>query len=174
MDASFSSSGWRWVALCGGFAATLAAGALAWTRPPAAPAAAARGTAPRQATIGMDTPLGATEVTVAIDQLIRDYLADERAADERYRFRTVAVTGVLLEVDRRDPQVTALVVTRQIGSKESPCACQGGRALEQAAAGLSPGQPITVRGKLAGQERMRVVLLGCEVVPSPITERSHP
>jgi len=172
MNGSFSSSGWRWVALCGGFAATLAAGALAWPRPPAAPARVGRGTSP-QVTVGMDTPLGATEVEVEIDQLIRDYLADERAADERYRFKTVAVSGVLLEVDRRDPQVTALVVVKQLGSKESPCACQGGRALERAAAGLSPGQPITVRGKLAGQERMRVVLLGCEVVPS-ITGRSRP
>ena len=166
----------RWIAL-GGLAVALGVGALGWRLLPReggreAPRSAAPAAAPSKAggnppatTIGMDTPLGDTEVSVGIEELIHDYLADQPAADERYRFKTVAVAGVLLEIDRRDPQITTVVVGKQLGGKESPCACQGGRALEQAAAGLSPGQRITVRGKMIGLEQMRMVLLNCELVP---------
>lgn len=47
----------------------------------------------------MDTPLGATEVEREISQLIAEYLADEPAADARYRYKTVAVSGVVLGID---------------------------------------------------------------------------
>ncbi|HEX2687550.1 MAG TPA: hypothetical protein VHN14_13075 [Kofleriaceae bacterium] len=116
------------------------------------------------ASIAMDTPLGATEVEREIAQLIAEYLADQPAADARYRGKTVAVSGVVLGVDRRDPPLVTVVVGKQPGSKESPCACQGGPRLDRAAAALSPGQPITVRGKFAGMVMLRMVLLNCEIV----------
>lgn len=57
------------------------------------------------------------------------------------------------------------MVGKQLGSKESPCACQGRPALGQAAAQLEPGQRVTVRGKMIGLVQMRMVLLNCELVP---------
>jgi len=106
----------------------------------------------------------AADVKVTVAQLVADYLADERAADEKYRFKTVEVTGVLMGLDRSDPEVPAAILVKQLGSKESPCACQGGADLEREVARLPPGGPITVRGKLAGLVMMKMVLLGCEVV----------
>lgn len=117
-----------------------------------------------EARISMDTPLGATEVERDVAQLIAEYLADEPAAEARYRGKTVAASGVVLGVDRGDPQVVTIVVGKQLGSKESPCACQGGPGLGRAAAALSPGRPVTVRGKFAGMVMMRMVLLNCELV----------
>lgn|SRR5512140_2683829 len=143
------------VALCAALAAVIAG-----TYAPRAKPAGRSGPGP----IAMDTPLGATEVERDIAQLIAEYLTDEPAADRRYRSRTVAVSGVVLGVDRRDPQLVTVVVGKQPGSKESHCACQGGPRLDQAAGALSLGQRVTVRGKFAGMLMMRMVLLNCELV----------
>src|SRR5512140_1783333 len=145
----------------GGLAVALGVGAVTWRLLP-------REGPPASSSIGMDTPLGATEVSVGVEEMIRDYLGDQRAADAKYLDKTVAVTGVLLEVDRREPQMVTLVISRQLGSKESPCACQGRPALEQAAAQLSPGQRVTVRGKMVGMQQMQMVLLNCEIAPAAV------
>lgn len=75
-----------------------------------------------------------------------------------------AVSGVVLGIDRSDPQLVTIVVGKQLGSKESHCACQGAPRLDRAAAALSSGQPVTVRGKFAGMVMTRIVLLNCELV----------
>src|SRR5262249_34322889 len=111
------------------------------------------------ASIGMHTELGATAAKVNIRHLGGDYLAGEGAAEEKYRFKTVEVTGVLMGLDRTDPEVTTVIVGKQLGSRESPCACQGGRALERAAARRAEGKPITVRGKFAGMVMSRMAML---------------
>lgn len=151
------------VALCAVLAAVIA-GTHALRARPADRSGPGRGGSGATTAIAMDTPLGATEVERDIAQLIADYLADEPAADARYRYKTVAVSGVVLGVDRNDPQLVTILVGKQPGSKESPCACQGGPGLDRAAGALSPGQPVTVRGKFAGMLMMRMVLLNCELV----------
>ena len=150
------------------FAAALAAGAFLFVtkkddsppprrdRGPATPTPAAK--------IGMDTPLGETDVRIDIARLISEFLADENAANERYINKTIEVSGVMAAVDRSDPEIVTVVVAKQLGSKEVPCACQGKKALEQAAAGRAEGQPIVVRGKFVGQVMMKMVLLNCEIV----------
>ena len=140
--------------LCG-VLAVVAAGGLPWR------SSRQRG---EPASIDMHTKLGATVAKVTVAQLVGDYLADERAAEEKYRFKTVEVTGVLMGLDRSDPQITTVIVGKQLGSRESPCACQGGRELERAAAQRSEGQSITVRGKFAGMVMLRMALLSCEIV----------
>jgi len=135
-----------------------------WIAAPLFGLLAAAAVAGRPASIDMHTKLGATEVRVAAARLVAEYLADERAADARYRFKTVEVRGAFLGLDRSDPQVTVAVVGTQVGSRESPVVCQGGAALEQAVGQRAPGSPITVRGKFAGMVQMRMVLLNCELV----------
>lgn len=151
------------VALCAALAAVIA-GRHALRARPADRSGAGRSGSGATTPISMGTPLGATEVEREISQLIAEYLADEPAADARYRYKTVAVSGVVLGVDRSDPQFVTVVVGKQPGSKESHCACQGGPHLDRAAAALSPGQLVTVRGKFAGMLMMRMVLLNCELV----------
>jgi hypothetical protein len=114
--------------------------------------------------IGMETELGATDAKVSVAQLVSEYLADERAADQRYRLKTVEVSGVMLGLDRGDPQVAAVMVGKQLGGREFPCACQGGPALEAQAAPHREGERIRVRGKFAGLLMSRMALLHCEIV----------
>ncbi|MFT3765168.1 MAG: hypothetical protein QM820_06580 [Minicystis sp.] len=130
---------------------------------PPRPEIRSRGAAPA-ATIGMDTPLGATDVKVDVAQLIRETFDDENAAVRRYQGKTVEVTGIALALDRSDPEIVTLLLGKQVGSKETPCACQGGPALERAAAAIPAGEALTVRGKFAGVLMMRIVLLNCEIV----------
>lgn len=151
-------------------AALIGAACSSACREPAAPAPRADRTGGRAgapaATATMDTPLGATEVRMTVAALVEQTLTDPQALDAQYQLKTLEVTGVVLGVDLADPEMTKVVVGKQLGSKETPCVCQGKQALRSAARALTQGQPITVRGKLAGMVQMAVVLLNCELVPA--------
>lgn len=113
----------------------------------------------------MDTPLGDTEVKVTMDTLVDQTLKDPQSVDAQYQLKTMEATGVVLGVELEDPTMAKVLVGKQLGSKETPCVCQGTQQLREAARGLTPGQPVTVRGKFAGMVQMALVLLNCELVP---------
>lgn len=117
------------------------------------------------ASVSMDTPLGDTDVRVTMDALVEKTLRDPQAVDAQYQLKTMEAVGVVLAVELGDPKMVKIVVGKQLGGRDTPCVCQGNEQLRAAASALTPGQPITVRGKFAGMVQMALVLLNCEVVP---------
>ena len=109
----------------------------------------------------MASPPAAEEhpvLTVSAAELYAEYKANEVAADQRYKGRVVAVSGVVDNIGKgiMGTMYVALDTGEMVGSVQ----CMFGKEHANSLAGLSKGQSVTIQGKCTGK-MMNVLLDGC-------------
>jgi len=114
-------------------------------------------------TVGDGNPSAplASSLSVSAEQLIRDYHANEVSADERYKDKACAVTGVIETIAKDfmdDPYVTlhgdgALGMVR----------CEFGKSQQSILGRLSQGQRVIITGKCTGMVIGSVGLKDCRL-----------
>jgi hypothetical protein len=104
-------------------------------------------------------------VKVTAQDLVRDYLRDEKAAEKRYAGRTLEITGIVGEVTASESEGTSVEF---LAGTETPKPSQGPtcyvtRADSERAANLDAGQIATFYGRFPGLNVVFWQLEGCEL-----------
>jgi hypothetical protein len=103
----------------------------------------------------------ATKVTA--EQLARDYQADERAADKKYKGKVLLLSGEVVAAWSVDGDVR--VMLKGIAPAKL-VVLEFKRAFQDRARSLNSGQPVTVKGRSAGLVSDFPWVRDCELVKS--------
>ncbi len=106
-------------------------------------------------------------VRVTTDQLRREYAADRKAADAKYKGKTLRLSGpvreyIAPEPDTPDGDKPILWLHSDV---EPWIWCTFPRASDAQVRGLRPGQSVTVRGTCDGIFTGQINLSGCSLEP---------
>jgi hypothetical protein len=90
------------------------------------------------------------EVTISAQQLVLAYDANEVAADEKYNGKVIAVSGVVEEIGKDFTDSIYVSLSSGDDSLWTSVQCSFGDSHKSAAAGLSKGEYVTIKGKCDG------------------------
>ena len=90
------------------------------------------------------------EVTISAQQLVLAYEANEVAADEKYNGKVIAVSGVVEEIGKDFTDSIYVSLSSGDDSLWTSVHCSFGDSHKSAAAGLSKGEYVTIKGKCDG------------------------
>ena len=99
------------------------------------------------------------EITISAQQLVSAYEANEIAADEKYNGKVIQVSGVVEEIGKDIMDSIYVTLTSGDDSVWSSVHCSFADSHKSAAAGLSKGQSVTIKGKCDGL-MMNVLIIG--------------
>lgn len=93
------------------------------------------------------------------DQLYTEYDANQVAADARYKDKVVTVSGEIQSIGKDVTDNAYLVIGGKMGLDGVQCLFPEGQ--EAAISGLSKGQSVVAKGKVAGQPIGNVLMRNC-------------
>jgi len=133
---------------CGGPPSRSTTGGTSVT-PPAGSTQLAKSSAPK------------ADVTVTAEQLVKDYAADEKIADEKYKGKSVRVSGTF---DKLTTDSSGVAKVNFKSESEVHVECGIPADAVSKAKALRPGEKVTLQGKCFGLLVIEVVISSCDFV----------
>ena len=105
-------------------------------------------------------------IAITFDDLRQEYASDRKAADAKYKGKTLRVSGTLHEYIAPEPGVPDARPVLSLQPNVEPWIwCHFPRGSDAQLRGLRPGQSVTIRGRCDGIFTGQINLSGCSLEP---------